>query len=180
VSVLDGGGNVAWHKKAVGEYIIDDTFLSSGVEGEINYNIITNKADSASEVFTFADQWQIFDGENNLIETINGSTISYIPSSENRSEIIISPVFTSVPRKYTLTFNLPNNEVITEQAEYNTTVLDFAPINVSKNDSDLPIDETYRFNGWSLRADGSTVINNSVVVQGEMTLYAVFERISVR
>lgn len=180
VSVLDGGGNVAWHKKAVGEYVIDDTFLSSGVEGEINYNIITNKADSASEVFTFADQWQIFDGENNLIEIINGSTISYIPSSENRSEIIISPVFTSVPRKYTLTFNLPNNEVITEQAEYNTTVLDFAPINVSKNDSDLPIDETYRFNGWSLRADGSTVINNSVVVQGEMILYAVFERISVR
>ena len=59
-------------------------------------------------------------------------------------------------------------------------MLDFAPINVSKNDSDLPIDETYRFNGWSLRADGSTVINNSVVVQGEMILYAVFERISVR
>jgi hypothetical protein len=54
---LDGNGNVAWHRKAVGAYDINADFLADGVEGSIDYSKITVKIDSASEVFAFANQW---------------------------------------------------------------------------------------------------------------------------
>lgn len=180
VSVLDGNENVKWHKKAVGNYEINESFLSSGVEGAIDYSIITHKPDSASEVFTFANQWKIFNKDNDLIATIDSPTISYTPSAEDREEITIVPVFTSVPRKYEISFTLPNNEVIVKKVEYNTTILDIAPIDIVKDESDLEIDETYQFKGWSLRSDSSSIINNSVVAQGAMTLFAIFDKIKVR
>jgi hypothetical protein len=84
ISILDGNHNVVWHKKAVGAYTINDAFLANGVEGAIDYNKITTKIDSAAETFTFAEQWQVLNADNTVIDTINGSTITYTPAAADR------------------------------------------------------------------------------------------------
>ena len=186
VSITDGDNNIVWSKKARKDYIIDSDFLSSSPYGPFNDFVdkITKKDSTAQYTFTFNNRWKVYDTNGNEIDIINSAEINnYKPNPSQ--DIIITPEFITNDREYTISVMVNGNKEKEISCIYGTPLLQalrqdkYYPNGPYQSDEELSLNQTYKFIGWSLRENNAALLNESVIVQSNMTIYAIFEEVNV-
>ena len=113
------------------------------------------KESTAGEVYTFAG-WSLTDGG----ETVTDFTI--------KADTTFYAVYTSVTRKYKVTFMNGTDKLSENDVDYNTTAA--APTQIPAKES--TVDTVYTFAGWSLTDGGKKV--DELKITGDTTFYAVY------
>ena len=113
------------------------------------------KESTAGEVYTFAG-WSLTDGG----ETVTDFTI--------KADTTFYAVYTSVTRKYKVTFMNGTDKLSESDVDYNTTAA--APTQTPAKES--TVDTVYTFAGWSLTDGGEKV--DELKITGDTTFYAVY------
>ena len=184
VQITDGNGDTVWAKKAQANYIIDSDFLASGPNGALNVAEITYKKNTAAETFSFVEKWQVKDANTEaelfvIDRTTQTDKAPYYNTALN-TDIIITPLFTENVRCYTLVLDVNDEQTTLIDIPYGTSLLEKAEEVFSGgpmlDETLLPLEETYSFKGWGMHKNSATVINETVILQSDLTIFAIFER----
>ena len=177
-------GRRAWSKKAVNGTLLNSTFLSTGPAGAFNIGNVY-KDQSLQHTYIFTGEWNVYNADTN--ELINGIPITDLSNSgiSISCNLKIVPIFTEVTRKYpVIIYNDDGTTILQDFSdeanwiEYGTTVNDILSTTIpttTKDISKLQLEEIYAFKGYSVVQGSTTVINDDYKVEGEETLYAVYE-----
>ena len=176
ITILDGNNNIVWGKKAKANYTLNAAFFEDSPYGNLDrlINDIIVKASTASQTFTFNDEWLINDSLT--ISSTDNKPI-YTDTTFNE-DIVIKPIFTSAIRQYTVTIMNDNEEYYSDDYDYGTKIKDIVA-NItppSKDDSNLGIYETYAFRGYALIPTASAPLNltDDYIVNTDVTYYAIY------
>lgn len=184
IQICDGNGKPIWNKKITKGSSITADFLSSGPDGAFDLDKVM-RASSQQFVYNFTNSWDVYDLNNPEAAptTLEAYEWNGLPLWTNvKTNLRFEPKFEEVTRQYTLKFYIDDkytSEVILN-ADYGTTnvahLLGSVP---HKDDSNLPADKTYSFEGFALMKNSTTPIPSTYYVQNDQTFYPLFKEVSV-
>lgn len=185
IEIYDGNNNPMWTKKIIKNNNVDNTFLSEGPDGAFDVIKIV-RASSQQFVYTFTQSWEVYnvnDPKNPVkLRTLDASTNNGVPEwSGVTQNLRFVPVFDESIRRYYLTFYNGDGNILEEkEVEYGTKRDQFVPNVIPyKDDSSLPTEMTYGFDGYALMKNSTTPISAEYYVQNNQAFYPLFSQISV-
>lgn len=180
IKIYNGNDELYWYRKITDGQNLDSEFLSTGPVGEYDSAKII-KSPTVSTTFEFAEAWNIYNADGELI---NDRPLENIyPIFENvQQDLIFKPIFNSNIRTYQIKFYNGEDWLNSDNYvfEHGTPLKNILPSLIpSRSDEDLPLERTNAFIGYGLTESSPTTINENISITDNMTLYAMFAEKSV-
>ena len=185
VTIQNGDGSTYWYKKINKDDNIDNIFLSNGPVGTFTIDGIY-KSDTVANTYEFDNKWNVEAEDGTQLAIIDKTYPYYNNVNQN---IVIKPKFIEKTQKYTITIKNGEETIGEALIDYNTPFNEAIDLALNgnvpyKDDSNLPIDETYKIIGYALTADRANnkdiILNtNRLTIVRDATYYVAFDQVSV-
>lgn len=194
INIENGDGEIVWSRKVSSLSDLENTLLTNSQKGAFNATTAVLKSESNTHTYNFANAWEFKTStDQGEVTTSNGPgdynylNLSLIKSklTDFNSDITIKPKYISSIRHYRVSFfgeDQENPFYVKTDATFGQTFNDVKPIIIpSKDDSDLALEMTYEFIGYSSDPNSSSIINENAwsVTVDNIMMYAVFIEKSV-
>ena len=190
IDIKDGNGKIIWSRQIASYNDVTNNILKNGAYGEFNAAEAIKKLESATTTYTFDNKWKYTfkDGTTGTISSELINEYFYLDLAKLPKDklynVIIEPVYKEETRYYTVEFKYKSSEDSFYSAtnlEYGTPFSDIKPTQLPiKDDSLLPLTDTYWLKGYSSIENTFSVINeNNWKVTDNVILYPVFDIKSV-
>ena len=182
VSIYNGNDQVCWSRRIVNDSQMNDTFLSSGPNGEFTMTMV-QKQPSVSAVYTFENKWEVYDKDGKIDEIIGADPIY---KTNVNKDIFLKPIFTEKVRQYTInfyTYNLVTDKVDSliesKTVDYGTLLSTIIPTNIPYKPEAVTygLKEANNFIGYGLTPQAVTPVSGEYEVGSNQDLYAIFEKV---
>lgn len=191
VTILNGNGKPMWTRKFANGYAqitADDLKVSPYGAFETSKVI---KPSSELYDYVFANKWNIYNGNMELIsQNVPTPDGHLIPELKNiTTDMILEPIFDSNQRSWLVHLDYcdPTNPeggsyggLATAGETLTSWLIRNGQTVAHRDDSSLPLTETYSFKGWSLSKSSNAPINtDDYIITNEATFYALYEEKNV-